>query len=714
MSANPQVKDGDIQLSKPFSIVIAKPANKKLPHRDPATPFVWITEVDRLARQEDTAANYSASRWYAAAAFEAALAQVGPTDINTLHIEQFLAQNLFDDDRQTDALKLFNDILDKCAQVKTEGRWNFRYGNVAKSAIGCKCEYAQGFYSKRRFGRAGGEFERAWKISQNLLGSNDYTTKIKNKYDQAVKKRAEALQAKAALPPPSTNASTTEVDKTQAGKKPSSPFVTVEKTPGLPSNIVVPATAEKDPKGRGNTTPNGSRSPSREDDKPRPSNGSSSDKSSSQIDNKGGKGNTSPKPEPAKGGSQAAQNNKPSSTGHLQVPEKPRSSSVGGKPRKSEANEAKPSSGTPSVPRRNSDSGTTRKVVYGKTFDVEDSKGTLTKIDNLKDKGFNEAHKQVAVWGENRLRKTHEFLVTKCRNNVDYEEGEGSRKNKRRVRIAVLDTGVSMKHPEINARKERIKGFYCDIKGLENKANEDTSGHGTSTALLLMQVAPEADIYVARVFRETKDVVPDQVAPAIEHAVKSWEVDIISMSFGFPSVIFKMDQALKLAAMNDVLLFAAASNDGANEDITRAWPARDDSKVFCIHATDALGNSWKGNPPKQSATHNFATLGENVLTTGKQHTMVGKTGTSMATPIAAATAALLIDFSRLPKMKGKKFDHIDSVATFQGMKRLLLATSPKTEDGNFRYIKPWHLFSTNKYEYDAVWYRFQTELRTFF
>lgn len=387
---------------------------------------------------------------------------------------------------------------------------------------------------------------------------------------------------------------------------------------------------------------------------------------------------------------------------------------MGGKPRKPEASDPVQGSGSSAVHRRNSDSGTSKKVVYGKTFDVEDSKGVLTKVDNLKHKDFNEAHKAVAVWGEDRLRKTHDFLMTKCRNNVEYEEGEGSRKNKRRVRIAVLDTGINMKHPEINARKERIKGFHCEIKGLEGRANEDSSGHGTSTALLLMQVAPEADIYVARVFRETKDVVPDQVAPAIEHAVKNWEVDIISMSFGFPSVIFKMDQALKLAAMNDVLLFAAASNDGANEDITRAWPARDDSKVFCIHATDSMGNSWKGNPPKEFATHNFATLGENVLTTGKQDKMVGKTGTSMATPIAAATAALLIDFSRLPKMKGKKFDHIDSVATFQGMKRLLLATSPKTGDGNFRYIKPWHLFSTNKFEYDSIGHRFQTELRTFF
>lgn len=304
--------------------------------------------------------------------------------------------------------------------------------------------------------------------------------------------------------------------------------------------------------------------------------------------------------------------------------------------------------------------------------------------------------------------------MNKCRNNVQYEEGNDSRKNRRRVRIAILDTGINMSHPEINARKDRVKGFLCQIKGLESKANEDTSGHGTSTALLLMQTAPEADIYIARVFRETKDVVPDQVAPAIEHAVNEWEVDIISMSFGFPSRLAKMDDALKLAANKNVLLFAAASNDGANEDITRAWPARDDSKVFCIHATDFKGWPWRGNPPNEVATFNFATLGENVLTAGKQDKMVGKTGTSMATPIAAATAALLIDFARVPRMKGKRIEHIDHVASFHGMRALLLASSTKIGEANFRYIKPWHLFSTNKFEYDSIGAAVQTELRKYF
>lgn len=306
MSANLQVTEGDLQLSEPFSLVIAKPANKTLPHGKTERPFDWIAKVDQLARQEDTAANYSASRWFAAAALEPAITHFGSADINTLHIEQFLAQNLFDNDRQDDALRLFNDILEKCAQVKANGKWNFRYGNVAKSVIGCKCEYAQGLYSKRRFGRAGGEFERAWKISQNLLGANEFTAKIKTRHGQAVKKRAEVLQAKAAISAAPVVATSTEgdKDKTQSGKAPSSPKVTIDKAPATNGNSSVSAGVAEDPKGKGKASPTGSQSPSRGPGKDAASKEPSNDKAALHKEGKVGKVRSSSQSDVGKSGSQ--------------------------------------------------------------------------------------------------------------------------------------------------------------------------------------------------------------------------------------------------------------------------------------------------------------------------------------------------------------------------------------------------------------------------
>src|ERR1700761_3970558 len=131
----------------------------------------------------------------------------------------------------------------------------------------------------------------------------------------------------------------------------------------------------------------------------------------------------------------------------------------------------------------------------------------VPRLDPLCSEELKAAHRSVDIWSSWELKKMHDFLK-KRRNTVEYapDRDKDCPKSKRRVRIAILDTGIDMEHPEIKARKSRIQDTFCQIKGLENKADEDTSGHGTCCTLLLMQIAPEADIYVARVFQDTKSV----------------------------------------------------------------------------------------------------------------------------------------------------------------------------------------------------------------
>lgn len=69
------------------------------------------------------------------------------------------------------------------------------------------------------------------------------------------------------------------------------------------------------------------------------------------------------------------------------------------------------------------------------------------------------------------------------------------------VRIAVLDTGVDSKHPFIKgAMKYRIKERRNFVKG--DDSNEDDYGHGTHVAALLLRVAPDAQIFVAKVAKD--------------------------------------------------------------------------------------------------------------------------------------------------------------------------------------------------------------------
>ena len=121
------------------------------------------------------------------------------------------------------------------------------------------------------------------------------------------------------------------------------------------------------------------------------------------------------------------------------------------------------------------------------------------------------------------------------------------------------------------------------------------------------------------------------------------------MSFGIREYNEPMKTAISTALHNQTLMFAAASNDGAN--LGRAFPAKYPG-VFCIHATDGNGNPSTFNPTADEKDVNFSLLGEHVLS----HWPAGKnghndivnvmSGTSVATPIAAGLAASVLSFVR--------------------------------------------------------------------
>lgn len=131
------------------------------------------------------------------------------------------------------------------------------------------------------------------------------------------------------------------------------------------------------------------------------------------------------------------------------------------------------------------------------------------------------------------------------------------------------------------------------------------------------------------------------------------------------------------------LIFAAASNSGGNG--RRAYPAKD-MGVFAIHATNFRGTSPEGlNPPGADLGDNFATLGCQVPSRwdGKD---VYITGTSFATPIAAAIAANILDFVRRapPEFQSSNPQHFFN---YGGMRRVFLRLSSRM--GNYDYIRPW-------------------------
>ena len=67
------------------------------------------------------------------------------------------------------------------------------------------------------------------------------------------------------------------------------------------------------------------------------------------------------------------------------------------------------------------------------------------------------------------------------------------------MKIAVLDSGIDSKHPFIKAAlaTKRIQVARSFVNN--SNSSEDSFGHGTHVTNLLLEVAPDAELYVAKV-----------------------------------------------------------------------------------------------------------------------------------------------------------------------------------------------------------------------
>ncbi|KAM0259351.1 hypothetical protein ACHAQJ_003383 [Trichoderma viride] len=228
----------------------------------------------------------------------------------------------------------------------------------------------------------------------------------------------------------------------------------------------------------------------------------------------------------------------------------------------------------------------------------------------------------------------------------------------RPVKIAILDTGIDRDHYTFEAREENIKGKLNCFNNIQ-KNIPDLNGHGTFTASVILDYAPDAELYIAKI-ADKENATPNAkiVVDAINHAIDNWNVDIISLSFGWPSTDFEgyddLEDAIDRAYGKKILIFAAASNSGGR--LGRAYPASS-SQVICVHSTNTLGTPSDFSPTAEPDNLNFATVGESIesawpmllchdLATPQRY-VKSRSGTSYATPIMAGIAAFLLQYARL-------------------------------------------------------------------
>ena len=213
--------------------------------------------------------------------------------------------------------------------------------------------------------------------------------------------------------------------------------------------------------------------------------------------------------------------------------------------------------------------------------------------------------------------------------------------------IAVLDTGVALRHPDLKGRL--VPGIDLVDEGTRPR---DRNGHGTFVAGVAVAVAdnaqggaglaPRAKVMPVRVLDDEGVGTSDVVARGIRWAARNGAT-VINLSLAdVPGqrrsatdlITTDVELAIRQAALDGIVVVAAAGNDGKDET-----PYAEDLPALVVGATDKHDALW------EHTNHDDSTLfapGVDIVSTYVGDPYAIADGTSFATPIVAAAAALLL------------------------------------------------------------------------
>ena len=247
--------------------------------------------------------------------------------------------------------------------------------------------------------------------------------------------------------------------------------------------------------------------------------------------------------------------------------------------------------------------------------------------------------------------------------NVFTEEGADSFDD--RIKIAVIDTGVSEEYANMRATV------------LDDGVFGDCNGHGTEIARTILSKNPDAYIISIRAFDSSGHASTEAVYSAIKYAIEC-DADLINMSFAANAENGSsvLEEILSKASNNGIALLAAAGN--YSSDVAAYIPA----SIGCVVAVGA--SDADGNP------RDFSNYGDNVRIWETAES------TSEACAIASGKAstdvgAFNTEYPAWPSLQPAEDDGTDAVFEVQATKEFTYNANSKIQswpvpwDGSYTF-----------------------------
>lgn len=256
------------------------------------------------------------------------------------------------------------------------------------------------------------------------------------------------------------------------------------------------------------------------------------------------------------------------------------------------------------------------------------------------------------------------------------------------IKVAVLDTGMNGHDdlPNVTALMlNNMSEYYPDygdsetLPDVNDIMDDSDSGHGTHVAGIIAAkanngmgagVAPDVQLFIGKALPNNGSGNLAYAMRGIRAAVDQ-NVDIINMSLGSPSYIELFQDVVDEAYNKGVAIFAAAGNDSRQDS---DYPACY-NHVISVAATDR--NNERAGFSNYNKMVDLSAPGMDIWSTSNKSTTeyVSMSGTSMACPVAAGEAAVILSGNASIRDMARNGSRVDA------LEKLMKANAIKAGSG---------------------------------